>query len=162
MKSKFGFTIVALLALVAFVCATQTASAQTGQGYPTTAVVLTTSTSTLLPNATTTVTSQAFTVNHLTGFALVPKFALSGTGSSALTFNFAVSVDGTNWTTTTPFSAAVSANGTTSVTGWYNIPPLNTGTGCANAPYVRLATIQNANLTGTATLTSLTILRANR
>ncbi len=154
-----------LLALAAL--APLSGQAQTGQGYPTTATALTTSTTTIAPSATNAAcTSQAFTANGLTGFAVMPSFQLSGTGVQNVTFNFAASTTGTgNWTTSpAPLSVSVPASGTNAVLAYVDCPPHTSGSGSANAPYWQLQSVTNANAgtSGTLTINSITIVTSNR
>jgi hypothetical protein len=114
---------------------------------------LTLSASTVATGTTSAITSQAFTINPRSGFAVVPTFVLGGAGTSNITFSFQVSVDGVNWTTTTPFTFSVAANGTTPVIAFYNFPPHIAGSGADNVAWVRLASVQNANGTTGSTLT---------
>jgi hypothetical protein len=158
MKNK---TMILFAALAAAICLAPLAAH--AQVVPKTATALTTSTNVVDVSATATVTSSTFTANSKTGFAVLPAFSLSGTGTLNVTFNFNASVDGTTWTTTNPVSYAVAANGTNAVVGYAAFPAApaySGGPGVAQVRYWRLGSIQNANTTGTMTLQSLTVTKA--
>lgn len=108
-------------------------------------------------SAQTTITSDRFVPSGLAGFGVMPTFSGSGAGAASVTFLFQTSADGTNWTTTFPFSAVFTANGTNTVIGYYNVPAAATN-GPANARYVRLGAVSNTN-TNTVTISDLKILR---
>jgi hypothetical protein len=122
---------------------------------------LTLSASTVGTSATASITSQAFRIVPGHGFAIVPSFVLSTTGTSNVTFNFAVSVDGTTWTTTTPFTYAVAGNGTTTVIGFSNFPSAVAGAGADNILWCRLQSVTNANSGATVTINSVTVTQDN-
>lgn len=150
-----------LLCTLAFSALAMTAAESQAQVTPKTVTALTLSDTSIALSATEVVTSQAFTINPRSGFAVIPTFVCAASGTSNVTFNFEVSVDGTNWTTMKPFSAAIAATGTTPVTGFYNFPANVAGTGAANIAWVRLGSVQNANSGGAITLTSILISRDN-
>lgn len=106
------------------------------------------------------ITSQAFTLKPGSGFAVVPNFVLNGADTANVTFNFVVSLDGTTWTTVTPFTYAVASNGPTPVIGFQNFAADVNG-GANNILYVRLASIINASATRVVTINSITITRNN-
>lgn len=93
-------------------------------------------------SATETITSDPIPVNGATGVAVMPEFAIVGAGTGNVVFSFAVSLDGSTWSTTTPYTLTVAGNGTNTVRGFGNAGASGT---VANANYIRLATIQNAN-----------------
>ena len=128
---------------------------------PRNVTVLTLSASTVGTSTTTAITSQAFNIGPRNGFAIVPNFVLSGSDTANITFNFAVSIDGTTWTTVTPFSYTVAATGATPVIGFYNFPAPIAGTGADNVLYARLASVQNASSSRTLTINSITVTRDN-
>lgn len=73
----------------------------------------------------------AVTTSNVTSIITVPQrkalnlwalFNTSGAGTSNMVWQFQVSPDGTNYTTTTPHQLVAYANGTTSVFHWTNIP----------------------------------------
>jgi len=150
--------IIMLVILLAFVCAPAQAD---DQGYPTTTTSLTLSSGTVAASGTATITSGSFTVNGLTGFAVTPTFALAAAGTTNVTFNFQASADGTTWSTNYPFSAVIAATGTTPVVNYVNFPPNVTGTGCANARYVRLGQVINSG-TSTLTISGVKVTKSNR
>jgi hypothetical protein len=123
--------------------------------------VLTTSTNAVAASTTATVTSDKFVPNGLTGFAVMPAFALDGPAVTTVTLNFQASADGTTWTTTYPVSAAFTATGTSAVRGYYNVPPAVTGTGPGNMRYLRLGQVINSN-TNAVTFSSITVLKSNK
>ena len=128
---------------------------------PRNVTVLTLSDSSIAANTTEVSTSQAFTIKPGAGFGAVVNFVLSGADTTNVTFNFAVSLDGTTWTTTTPFTQAVAANGTTTVIDFKNFAADVTGAGANNILYVRLASITNASTTRIVTVNSVTITKNN-
>lgn len=143
---------------VCALCAVPLAHAQVT---PRNTTVLTLSDSSIAAAATEVSTSQAFTLKPGAGFGSVVNFVLSGADTANVTFNFAVSLDGTTWTTTTPFTQTVAANGTTTVIDFKNFAADVTGAGANNILYVRLASITNASATRSVTVTSVTITRNN-
>lgn len=154
MKKFFSLLFLAVLAL----CLVSPAVAQVT---PRNVTVLTLSDSAIGTAATEVSTSQAFTIKPGSGFGSVVNFVARGAGTDLVTFNYAVSLDGTTWTTTTPFTQAVAANGTTTVIDFKNFAADVTGAGANNILYVRLASITNASATRTVTVNSVTITRNN-
>ncbi|MCX6952909.1 MAG: hypothetical protein NTV51_12205 [Verrucomicrobia bacterium] len=155
MKKFFSILSLAVLALGAVPLVSQ------AQVTPRNLTTLTLSATTVATSTTATITSQAFPIKPDSGFAVVPNFVLSGADTANVTFNFAVSVDGTTWTTVTPFTYAVAANGTTPVIGFSNFAPHVTGAGANNIAYARLQSVTNASSTRTVTINSVTITRNN-
>ena len=155
MKKYLSFLFAGLLA---FVLAAPLATAQVT---PRNLITLTLSTSTATANTTTTITSDAFTIKPGSGFAVVPSFKLASTGTENITFNFAVSVDGTVWTTTRPFTYAEAANGTADVIGFKNFAAPVTGAGADNILYVRLVSVTNASAAQACTINYIKITRNN-
>lgn len=153
MKKLFSLSLAALA-----LCAAPLAQAQLT---PRNVTTLDLSTSTAAANTTTTITSQAFTIKPGSGFAVVPSFKLAGAGTENVTFNFAVSLDGTTWSTTKPFTYAEAANGTTDVIGFKNFAAPVTGAGADNILYVRLASVTVASATQACTINSIKITRNN-
>jgi hypothetical protein len=151
MKRTLSIIAAAVISLVA---SSVPASAQVT---PSSVIPLTLSASTVGSNTTATITSQAFPVSPGHGFAVVPNFQLSTTGTSNVTFNFQVSVDGVTWTTTTPFTCAIAATGATPVIAFYNFQSNVTGNGADNIAWVRLASVTNGNTGPTVTINSVTI-----
>jgi len=153
------FSLVEIMMVVAIIgilsSLTVTAHAQVS---PSSQTVLTTSTNSVAGSGTATVTSQAFFPNSQTGFSVVP--VLSATSAGNATLNFQASLDGTNWTTTYPFTAVIAfTSGTT--TAFYNFTPALSGTGPANIPYIRLGQVINSG-TSALTIGSITISKSNR
>ena len=97
---------------------------------------------TVTNSTTLTIASNAVPVWRGRGMALMPTFTCAGADTGNVTFNWNLSYDGTNWTTTTPISLVLVANGTTRVTGYTNVPADKLD----NVRFIRLATIS-----GTAT-----------
>lgn len=154
-------TSLLFLAVAAF-CALPLASR--AQITPRNVTTLTLTGTTTVPTSTTNViTSQAFTLKPGSGFAVVPNFQLAGAdvANPNITFSFAASIDGTTWTTTTPFSYAEAANGATPVIGFKNFAAPVTGAGADNILYIRLASVANASANRTCTVNSITITRNN-
>lgn len=152
---QFIHSILGVIALfVLLLCLVTSAQAQVpASGVKT--LVLSTNVAAL--SAQTTITSDRFVANGLAGFGVMPTFAGAGAGAAAVTFLFSASADGTNWTTTFPFSATFTANGTNSVIGYFNVVAGATN-GPANARYVRLGAVSNTN-TNNVTISDLKILR---
>jgi hypothetical protein len=161
--NKIKFILIPLIAL-AFVSFINPALAQTGQGYPTTTVALVTSTNSVAANTTATVTSQAFTANTSTGFAVVPNIVVSGSTATlaSATFNFQASPDGVNWTSTAPLSYTLTASGTVPAIGYQNFPVQSGSNAAANIGYWRLGSVTTGTGTGSLTINSITISKSNR
>lgn len=152
---KFIHSLVVVLALVAWFALLSTrAEAQVPASGVKTLVL---STNVAASNAQTTITSDRFVPNGLAGFGVMPTFSGSGAGANLVTFLFQTSHDGTNWTTTFPFSATFTANGTNTVIGYFNVRA-DASNGPANARYVRLGAVSNTN-TNAVTISDLKILR---
>jgi pyridoxal/pyridoxine/pyridoxamine kinase len=147
--------LVLFSAVLAFTLAALPAAAQVT---PRNVIELELSTSTATNNTTTAITSQAFTIKPDSGFAIVVSFKLAGSGTENITFNFAVSLDGTTWTTTRPFTYQVAANGTTDVIGFKNFGPTD---GANNILYVRLASVTNGSSGQACTINSITVTKNN-
>ena len=156
MKNFFTLLFAGLLACV---LAVPLAQAQITPRAVTTLTL--TGTTTVGTAATNVITSQAFLLKPGSGFAVVPTFVLSGADTANVTFNFAVSIDGTTWSTTTPFTYAEAATGATPVIGFKNFAAPITGAGADNILYVRLASVANASSTRTCTVSSVIITRNN-
>jgi len=118
------------------------------------------STNVAAESAQTTITSDRFVPNGVTGFGVVPTFSGAGAGTAAVTLLFQVSADGTNWTTTFPISATFAANGTNTVRGYFNVDATGTN-GPANARYLRLGAVSNTN-TNAVTFSAVQILRTQK
>lgn len=159
MKTLFS-SLLAIIVLFS-VCAPAHAD---NQGYPTTPVVLTLSSGTVAASGTAVITSQAFSPNAATGFAVVSNITVSGTANNTgnVTLNFQASLDGTNWTTTFPLTMTIAATGTTPAITYVNFPPNVAGGGATNIPWFRLGQVINANSGGTLTINSITISKSNR
>jgi hypothetical protein len=105
---------------------------------------LTTSTNAVAASTTSTVTTDPVEVRGDQGVGFVAKFVLDGPSTGNVTLHYNVSADGTNWTTTKPFnSGAIAANGTNSVTAYYNFGPTDSSE-LRNIRYIKLAEVQNA------------------
>jgi hypothetical protein len=135
--------------------------AAVAQVTPRNVTVLTLSDSSIAAAATEVSTSQAFQLRPGSGFGIVVNFQLSGADTTNVTFNFAVSLDGTTWTTTFPFTQVVAANGATPVIDFKNFAADVTGGGANNILYVRLASVINASATRVLTINSVTVTRNN-
>lgn len=95
-------------------------------------------------------TSGSMAIQGDHGIAFFPSFVLNGASTGNVTFRFAVSYDGVTWSTTTPVTYTVAANGTTPVKGFV---AFGTKDGIANVKYIRLASVNNAATNGLTTLT---------
>lgn len=135
MKSTYKAIIALIMLLSAFILTPQT-QAQPAWGSWTTNVTLT------ITNAQTlTLNTPALYIRKNQGLAIMPWIVSGDAANGAVTFTFDVSIDGTNYTTSTPFTYAPTLNGTTSVKGFTNWSSeiLN------NARYIRLRSIANAH-----------------
>jgi hypothetical protein len=128
---------------------------------PRNVTTLTLSDTSIAAAATEVSTSQAFAIKPGSGFGVVVNFQLSGADTANVTFNFAVSLDGTTWTTTTPFTMTSASTGVTPVIDFKNFAADVTGAGANNILYVRLASVTNASATRSCTINSVTITRNN-
>lgn len=130
---------------------------------PFTVASLTPSTNTIGTNAVATITTPAVAVRGEHGVGFVVKFKLGAAATNALTFHFNVSKDGTNWTTSRPFSASVGADGTNSVTHFFAFTPTGSPP-LANVQWIRLAAVGNAATASgaAATIEELWSTRYNR
>lgn len=146
---------VLFVALLAFTLAALPATAQVT---PRNITTLDLSTPTATKNTTTTITSDAFTIKQDTGFGVVVSFKLAGSGTENITFNFAVSLDGTTWTTVKPFTFQVAANGTTDVIAFKNFGPTD---GANNIRYVRLASVTNGSSGQDCTINYIKVTKNN-
>jgi hypothetical protein len=155
MKKFLSFLFAGLLALVLAVPLAQ------AQVTPRNVTVLTLSASTVGTSTTAAITSQAFTLKPGSGFAVMPNFQLASTGTENMVFSFAVSLDGTTWSTVKPFVYTVAATGATPVIGFYNFPAPIAGTGADNVLYARLASVTNGSSSQILTINSVTITRNN-
>jgi len=156
MKKLFTF-----LAIAVAVAIVQPAVSH-AQTDPFTVATVTTSTSTVAANTTADVTSGTLSPRGSEGLGFVAKIKLSGTGVAGVVFGFDVSVDGTTWTTTQPFtSGTITATGTTSVVHFWNFSPYDS-TELRNVRYLRLTKVTNSNTPSTLTIESLKSSRYNR
>jgi hypothetical protein len=139
-------------------------AASRAQIAPATETALTTSTNYVASSSTgstTIITSQAFSPDSLTGFAVVPNVTLSG-GTANVTFNFEPSLDGSNYATiTAPLSYVMPVSGTSANTGFYNFAPSISGSSSNNIPYWRLSSVVVGG-TGSLTINALTVSKTNR
>jgi hypothetical protein len=119
-KSRLPFVVACNVALGIFIInllATRHAHAQSGQGWPTTQTVLTTSTNTVVGSGTIntavtgTITSQAFTPNASKGFGVWASLIKTGTDSSSVTLQFQTALSGTGpWTNTVSETVSLSGS----------------------------------------------------
>jgi hypothetical protein len=101
---------------------------------------------------TVTVLTSGVDVRQGRGMAILPYFVgLTDPTAANTTFHFDVSYDGTNWTTTSPFSLAVTHNSTTPVRGYTNW----NATLLANVAKIRLRSVVNGG-TNTIYVTNVT------
>lgn len=130
------------LALVAIGCLSLAiAPPAQAQVTPVTTGVFTNATQTLT-NAQTVTYNLDVTVRQNAGVAILPYFcATNSDANENVVFNFQVSADGTNFTTTTPFSLTNVLNGTTAVRGFH----LLTADQLNHVQKLRLATIVNGH-----------------
>lgn len=122
------------------------------QTTPTTYGAFTNGVLTVTNAQTLTVLTDGVTVRQGKGMAIMPYFvSLTDPTAANTTFNFDVSYDGTNWTTTSPFSLAVGHNSTTPVRGFTNW----NATLLANVRQIRLRSVANGG-TNTIYVTNVT------
>jgi len=162
MKTK-TFSLIELLTVIAIVAVlgiltTPRACAQVDAF---TVTSLTTSTNAVAASTTAAVTTPAIEVRGDQGVGFVTKFNVDGPSTGNVTFHYNVSADGTNWTTTKPLnSGAIAANGTNSVTAYYNFGPTDSAE-LRNIRYIKLSEVQNA-ATNAVSLQSLWSTKFNR
>lgn len=101
---------------------------------------LTSVTTGVASNDVVTVTSSAVDVPQGRALAFIPEFKLASAGTGNTVWTFQVSIDGTDWTTSSGLSHTVAANGTTTVRSYYLLDP----TELAAVRKVRLSQISNA------------------
>lgn len=110
---------------------------------------LTTSATTVALSTDVALTSSYVEIQGNSGVGFIPSFVLNGASTGNVTFRFAVSTDGANWTTTTPVTYTVAATGTTPVVAFVPFGPKD---GLSNIKYIRLASINNAATNGLTNL----------
>lgn len=132
--------LIAIAALVAF---TFSASAQT----PVT--VLDGGTNNIAASTLKSVTNSSIVLGRFPGgnTAVAASYVLDGAGTSAVTFVFERSVDGSTWDSATTYTLAGNANGTARVANTTNFV-------IDGFPYLRVKTMQNTN---SASVTNLTL-----
>ena len=87
-----------------------------------------------------TVTSSAVDVPQGRALALIPEFKLAGAGTGNVIFTAQVSIDGTNWTTSSGLTHTVAANGTTVVRSYWLLDPSK----LAAVTKLRISALNNA------------------
>lgn len=87
-----------------------------------------------------TVTSSAVDVPQGRALALIPEFKLAGSGTGNVIFTAQVSIDGTNWTTSSGLTHTVAANGTTVVRSYWLLDPSK----LAAVAKLRISALNNA------------------
>ncbi len=130
-------SILAGIALVALCWLAPSADAQVSS---VTTGTLTSVDATVATNGVATITSSAVDVPPGRALAFVPEFKLAGAGTGNVVFTFQVTIDGTDWTTSSGISHTVAANGTTLVRSLYLLDP----TELAAVKQIRLSQISNA------------------
>lgn len=95
---------------------------------------------TVATNGVATITSSAVDVPQGRALAFVPEFKLASAGTGNVVFTFQVSIDGTDWTTSSGLTHTVAATGTTLVRSLYLLDP----TELAAVKQIRLSQISNA------------------
>lgn len=139
MKRNTRYPILAAILAIALILPIVSLHAQV---LPTTYGYFTVATNLTLTNAQTyTVNSAGVDVRQGRGLVIMPYFAGTDTTSADCVFKFALSADGTNYTTTTPLSFTNSLNSATAVRGYYFFTPLQLD----NVYKIRLTSIQNAH-----------------
>jgi hypothetical protein len=150
---KFRLLFLALLALAAAPLAPRVQA----QTEPTTFGTFTNAVLTATNGQTLTINGPPITVHQDKGMAILPYFAAASAGEAAnVTFNFDVTYDGTNWTTTKPITVAVAHNGTAAVRGHLLLDP----TELNHVRQIRLSTVANA-FTNTVYVTNVVWSRRN-
>lgn len=135
-KAVAGVGLIGLIGLIAPMDAWAQAGLQTRFGAFTNCA-----TQLITSGATSNINAQVYVWRHA-GMAIVPKFAAANTTTTNLDFVFALSADGTNWSThTLTYSEAF--NSTTAVIGYTNFPADTLD----NVRWLRLASIYNRSAT---------------
>lgn len=132
--------MIKLLSIVSFIALTGAALAQSP-------VPLLSGGTNNIPAATTN-TATTYTLGRFPGSqtAISADVKLNGAGTSAVTFIFDRSLDGSNWDTGTTYTLSITANGTNTVTGITNLTVGGVG-------YLRLKSLGNANASAVTNLT---------
>jgi len=158
--SPFGALLCAIAVLLpaAIVAVLSQPSSAYAQVTPRSLTTLTLSATTVTASSTVTLTSSTIMLKPGSGFAIVPTFAQSAAGTGNVTFNFAVSTDGTTWSTTTPLTYTVAATGTTSVVAFKNF---GVADGADNILYARLASVTNSNTPSNTIISSIVVTKDN-
>jgi hypothetical protein len=150
MKNKFGMAVLA--GLMVLVLGLAVGQAQVTPPSPNITVVACTNN---VPNSGTT-TANLGAVIDLTRYkdvGLQMTYKLNGAGTTACTFNWARSADGTNFNTTAPISFAFAPNGTTFVSTNANVT-------VGALPYIKLLSIVAAN--NSADMTNITVIAVTK
>ena len=143
--------------LLATVAALACATAALGQITPTTTAAFTGQAATVATATTDKTPSAAIAVPQGRGLAVLATIGgTAATTNGAVTFTFAVSADGTNYSTDTSLQLAITPTGTNVLTGYKNFA----STTLDNVAWIRLASVQNA-AAGTVTNLSLVYSRRN-
>lgn len=151
MKNPSTKTLFAFLALVAL------AFHAVAQVTPTTFGSFTGQAATVATATTSSTASAAIEVPQGRGLAVLATIGgTAATTNGAVTFTFAVSADGTTYSTDTGLQLAITPTGTNVLTAYKNFPASTLD----NVRYLRLASIENA-AAGTVTNLSLVYSRRN-
>ncbi len=146
-KNQLALIGAVILAAFAFLLLT-TSQAQI---VPNNTGTLTSVTTGVATNDVVTVTSSAVDVPQGRALAFIPEFKMGGAATGNTVWTFQVSIDGTDWTTSSGLSHTVAANGTTTVRSYYLLDP----TELAAVRKVRLSQISNA--ANAAVLTNIVV-----
>ena len=145
-----------LLLTLAAVLSFSLAPAALAQITPTTTAAFTGQAATVATATTDTTASAAIAVPQGRGLAVLATIrGNAATTNGAVTFTFAVSADGTNYSTDTTLQLAITPTGTNVLTGYKNFG----NTTLDNVAWIRVASIQNA---AAATVTNLSVVYSRR
>jgi hypothetical protein len=131
----------AMLMVLAIICMLAAPATSQAQVTPTATGEFLGSTYLINGSVTSNINTSAISVRQAKGLAFLPLLAGTNASTAAVTFVFDVSVDGTNFTTSSPLAFAVAMNGTTAVRGYTNF----SSTLLDNVSHLRLRSIQNAH-----------------
>lgn len=140
MKRKLSDLRTALRAGLFIAAAVILAPLVSAQVYPTTYGTFTSVVTGLQTNDVVTVTSSAIDVPQGRGLALVPEFTMVSAATGNVVFTAQVSIDGTNYTTSSGLTHTVAANGTNVVRSLWLLDP----TEVAAVRKLRISQISNA------------------
>lgn len=146
-KVRFGLGLVAVLALAVGLLAPPMLM---GQVTPPSPAIYSLAVTNDVPNNSTTTANLGGTIDcsQYADVGVQIKYELNAAGTTACTFNFVRSADGTNWNTTAPIAISFVPNGATAVV-------TNTSITMGALPYLKCSGITAAN--NTAAMTNISV-----